>query len=59
MMLITLSIVAIADRVMIGIGGVGGDSIVTVSLSMKTGWMLDVRSHFLELNVTIKGGFGE
>ena len=59
MTLITLSVVAIVDGVIIIVDGVGGDSIMTVSLLMRTGWMLDVRYHFLKLNVVIKGGFGE
>ena len=59
MMLIMLSVVAIVDGVTIVIGGVGGDVVVTVSLSMRMGWTLDVRSHFLKLNVAIKGCFGE
>ena len=59
MMLIMLSVVAIVDSIMIVIDGIVGDNIMTVSLSMRTGWTLDVRSHFLKLNVIIKGGFGE
>ena len=58
-MLVTLSIVAIVGSITIIIAGVGGDGIMTLSLLMRTGWTLDVRSHFLKLNVIIKGGFSE
>ena len=54
-----ISVVAIADGVIIVISGVSENSIVTVSLSMRTVWTLDVRSYFLKLNVVIKGSFGK